>query len=51
MPFRQKVCDAENPRSENARCEDIPIPVYHKSKDMAKWKKGELEVPDQWSPP
>ena len=51
MPFRQKVCDAENPRSENARCEDIPIPVYLKSKDMDKWLKGELKVPDQWSPP
>ena len=49
MPFRQKVCG--KPSLFNSQCEDIPIPVYLKSKDMDKWLKGELKVPDQWSPP
>ena len=42
VPFRQKVCDSGAP------CDNIPIPVYLKEKDMAKWLKGELQVPDQW---
>ena len=42
VPFRQKACEGGAP------CDNIPIPVYLKDKDMAKWLKGDLQVPDQF---
>ena len=41
VPFRQKACGG-------VPCTSIPIPVYLKPEDMAKWLKKELLVPDQW---